>query len=270
MRLKAGVVLALLVSAAAAGANPPASSLRPVIKQDVFPVALSHFAPSRSIRPRLRPAQPTVRPSQSASLAQPLLNASKLKPQKKKEAKLTRTSSGQKIVRLCRDRSIQGTEVGRVPAKLRGCGVANAVKVYAVSGVRLSSPVVMDCDTAKTLNSWVDGGMSRAVGRTGGGVTKIQVAAGYACRTRNSRPGAKISEHGKGKAIDIGGFHLADGGRISVLKDWGRGKKGRILRKMHKSACGPFGTVLGPESDRFHKDHFHFDTARHRGGSYCR
>jgi hypothetical protein len=39
---------------------------------------------------------------------------------------------------------------------------------------------------------------------------------------------------------------------------------------MHKAACGPFGTVLGPNSNRFHQDHFHFDTARYRSGSYCR
>jgi len=39
---------------------------------------------------------------------------------------------------------------------------------------------------------------------------------------------------------------------------------------MHRAACGPFGTVLGPNADRFHQDHFHFDTARHRSGPYCR
>jgi hypothetical protein len=42
------------------------------------------------------------------------------------------------------------------------------------------------------------------------------------------------------------------------------------MRRMHRGACGPFGTVLGPEADRYHQDHFHFDTARYRSGSYCR
>jgi len=28
--------------------------------------------------------------------------------------------------------------------------------------------------------------------------------------------------------------------------------------------------VLGPEAARYHQDHFHFDTARYRSGSYCR
>jgi hypothetical protein len=42
------------------------------------------------------------------------------------------------------------------------------------------------------------------------------------------------------------------------------------MRRAHKTACGPFGTVLGPNADRYHQDHFHFDTARYRSGSYCR
>ena len=42
------------------------------------------------------------------------------------------------------------------------------------------------------------------------------------------------------------------------------------MRKMHRTACGPFGTVLGPDSDRFHRDHFHFDTAKYRSGPFCR
>ena len=104
----------------------------------------------------------------------------------------------------------------------------------------------------------------------GGGLSGLRVAAHYACRTRNHQPGALISEHGKGKAIDIAALQLRDGSEISVLDDWGQGPKGRVLRQVHRQACGPFGTVLGPESDRFHRDHFHFDTARHRGGPYCR
>ena len=104
----------------------------------------------------------------------------------------------------------------------------------------------------------------------GGGVAQIKVAAHYSCRTRNNRPGAKISEHGKGKAIDISGFRLRDGTEITVLKDYDSWQFGPALRRMRREACGPFGTVLGPGSDRYHNDHFHFDTARHRGGAYCR
>ncbi len=96
------------------------------------------------------------------------------------------------------------------------------------------------------------------------------VIFGYACRTRNSQPGARISEHAKGRAIDIAAFKLHDGNELSVQDDWGKGRRGRVLRRLHESACGPFGTVLGPKSDRHHQDHFHFDTASYRSGAYCR
>ncbi|GGE59357.1 hypothetical protein GCM10011517_28810 [Actibacterium pelagium] len=128
----------------------------------------------------------------------------------------------------------------------------------------------MDCDTAKALDRWVEKGAKPTVGRLGGGLGQINVIAGYSCRTRNNQAGAKISEHGKGRAIDISGITLANGKTISVLDGWKKRSDRKLLERLHKTACGPFGTVLGPKSDRYHKDHFHFDTARHRGGAYCK
>jgi hypothetical protein len=157
-----------------------------------------------------------------------------------------------------------------VPGRLRGCGIKDPVQIVAVSGVRLSQGSTMTCETAQALSTWVDRGLKPAVGRMGGGVESLRVAAHYSCRTRNNKTGAKISEHGKGKAIDISAIGLKDGSQLSVLKDWGGGRKGKALRKAHGAACGPFGTVLGPNADRYHRDHFHFDTARYRSGPYCR
>lgn len=171
---------------------------------------------------------------------------------------------------VCGDPDIQGTVVGRVSGRISGCGIENAVRIRSVKGIPLSREATIDCTTAKTLKAWVQHGLKPAVGATGGGVARIRVIADYACRTRNNQRGAKISEHGKGRAVDIAGFTLRDGSEISVLNDWNRGHHGKILRHLHGSACGPFGTVLGPESDRFHRDHFHFDTASYRNGSYCR
>jgi hypothetical protein len=101
-------------------------------------------------------------------------------------------------------------------------------------------------------------------------VVGLRVAAHYACRTRNNRPGARISEHGRGRAIDISGFTLESGETISVLHGWQKRKTRRKLKKIWRAACGPFSTVLGPEADRYHRDHFHLDVARHRNGAYCR
>ena len=85
------------------------------------------------------------------------------------------------------------------------------------------------------------------------------------CRTRNNVRGAKISGHGRGKAVDIAGFVFSDGKEWTVEHDYNK-----TIRKAQKAACGIFGTTLGPGSDGYHEDHLHFDTASYRNGSYCR
>jgi hypothetical protein len=170
---------------------------------------------------------------------------------------------------VCGDIDIQGTTVGSVVAKLPGCGAKNAVRVKSIAGVTLSQESVMTCETAAALKHWISKDVEKAFGR-GNRVVSLRVAAHYACRTRNNRPGAKISEHGRGKAIDISGFKLEDGTLVTVLDGWKARKTRKKLAKIWKAACGPFGTVLGPEADRHHRDHFHLDVARHRGGAYCR
>lgn len=147
------------------------------------------------------------------------------------------------------------------------CGIRDAYLVQSAAGVRLTQPAQLNLRTAEVLNAWLAREAIPIIGNRGGGLVAIQVAAHYACRTRNNRPGAKLSEHGKGNAIDISAFILADGTRLTVLNDW-NGSNARVMRRLHASACGPFGTVLGPNSDRFHQDHFHFDTANN--GPYCR
>lgn len=170
---------------------------------------------------------------------------------------------------LCGDPLLVGEPIGDIDG--RGvCGIEDAVKLRAVGHVTLSQPAMVECSTARALRTWLEKGAIPAVGERGGGVAGLRVAAHYACRTRNHQRGAKISEHGKGRAIDISAINLADGSAITVLEGWNSKADSAALRHMHKTACGPFGTVLGPNSDRFHRDHFHFDTAKYRNGSYCR
>jgi len=170
---------------------------------------------------------------------------------------------------VCGDLDIQGEVIAPVAGR-GGCGVAEPVRVRVVAGVRLSTRSVMDCTTARALKTWIEQGARPAVGGEGGGIASLRVVAHYACRTRNNQPGARLSEHARGRAIDIAGIGLRDGTEISVLRGWGSADDGAQLRRMHSAACGPFGTVLGPDANRWHRDHFHFDTARYRSGSYCR
>ena len=167
---------------------------------------------------------------------------------------------------VCGVPGIKGEALAPVIGRVKGCGVAQPVRVTSVDGVRLSQAAILDCDTAKALNTWVQRGLQPAFR---GQVTGLQVAGHYVCRTRNHRKGARLSEHSKGKAIDISGVVLSSGQSLSILRDW-RGRQGKAMKAAHKSACGIFGTTLGPGSDGMHEDHLHFDTARHRNGAYCR
>ena len=105
-----------------------------------------------------------------------------------------------------------------------------------------------------------------------GRVTGIRVAASYACRTRNSIPGAKLSEHAHGNAIDISAFEVSGVGWVDVGHTHRSSPRSRFLADVRKSACGPFTTVLGPGSDSYHSTHFHLDVIRRgKNGSslYC-
>ena len=170
---------------------------------------------------------------------------------------------------ICGDPAVQGVVLGAVPGRGR-CGIDSGVRVRSVAGVSLGPNATIDCPTARALKTWVERSAAPAVGNIGGGIESLRVVSHYSCRFRNSASSGKLSEHSFGRAIDIAGIGLKNGDEITVLTDWGRGARGRALSTMWRGACGPFGTVLGPNSNRFHADHFHFDTARYRSGSYCR
>lgn len=45
--------------------------------------------------------------------------------------------------------------------------------------------------------------------------------------------------------------------------------KAQFLRAAHRAACGVFGTVLGPEANSAHKNHFHLDMAERKVRIIC-
>ncbi len=276
------VILAMCFTPTLAEAGPLESSLRPVprptlsiVSDDVATFLPTVVAPGT--RPKLRPApmvstprdvvpaglvvpRPQPRPRGLAARAQDpekVTTAAVITPPSKS---LTKSKKGS----VCGDPSIKGEVLAPISARTKGCGVAEPVRVTSVDGVALSPPAIMDCTTAKALKTWVRKGLQPAFSKRTK-VVQIKVAAHYICRTRNNKPGEKISEHGKGRAIDISAIVLADGRVLSVSDDWGK-----TLRRVYKAACGIFGTTLGPGSDGYHEDHMHFDTARYRKGSYCR
>ena len=292
--------LAVFLSTAAIAVAERAESPRPEPRPasfaskavDASPVTyLVRVGYNAKVRPKPRPRksntievtrQKTVEVVRVASVTglgtsprpEPRKIRSRLQPKAVQTAALSVTrpkTKTSKIGKICGDKKIRGREVARVTGRLRGCGIADPVQVTEISGVRLSTASTMNCETARALKSWIETGLKPSVKKLGGGADTIKVAAHYSCRTRNNRKGAKLSEHGKGNAIDISAITLKNGATMTVLSGWNAKTQKKALRQMHAAACGPFTTVLGPNADRYHKDHFHFDVASHRGGGrYCR
>ena len=74
------------------------------------------------------------------------------------------------------------------------------------------------------LDAWLaDVVQPAAQARFGQQVAQINSMGSYACRGMNNQRGAQLSEHSFGNALDIGGFVLADGREITLVRDWTRG-----------------------------------------------
>ncbi len=183
-------------------------------------------------------------------------------PPTRKERRRKAREAASMVGAVCGVPAIKGEVIAPIQSKVGGCGVEEPVRVTSVAGVRLSQAATVDCSVATALNTWVGEVAQPAFD---GKLAEMQIAAHYICRSRNNVKGAKVSEHGKGRAIDISAFVLTDGKVLTVA-----GNYNRTLRRIYKAACGIFRTTLGPGSDGYHEDHFHFDTSARSGGAYCR
>ncbi len=256
------------------------------LENPVLSVSTSGQAAPLFLRPRFRPeglavvtAAVVVTPSVPAALSRSLRPEPRPALQRRAApeaevipAAVVRVLPGKQGVvgkkgSVCGDPSIRGQTIAPIIGRIRGCGVEEPVQVTSISGVKLSEAATIDCNTARALNAWVQQGLQPQF--SGDPVVQLQVAGHYVCRPRNNIKGGKISEHGKGKAIDISGFVLASGELVSIARDWRTKAEGRLIKAAHKAACGVFNTTLGPGSDGYHEDHLHFDTAGGRG-PYCR
>jgi hypothetical protein len=164
-----------------------------------------------------------------------------------------------------------GAKVEALPDRVfpNGCTATSSVKMVAI-GIPVTNLGAVKCSMAVPFVEWVQQAVqSAARDRLGTSVTRIESFGSFACRPVNNVEGGKLSEHGRANAVDIGGFVLADGRRISVKQGWnGPDADARaFLRQVHAAACRRFAIVLGPEANAFHQDHLHFDMG---SGRYCR
>ncbi|HXF53950.1 MAG TPA: extensin family protein [Hyphomicrobiaceae bacterium] len=157
------------------------------------------------------------------------------------------------------------------------CGALQPFEMWAAANgrVALEPRALLRCNMIPAVERWVQGVVEPAARyyyRVP--VVGLKVVGSYSCRPINNQYGGKLSEHGHANAIDIAEFRLADGRRVSVREGWyGDPRDRAFLRSVHSGACREFTTVLGPDNDRFHHDHFHLDLAR-RGSDgnerYCK
>lgn len=146
-----------------------------------------------------------------------------------------------------------------------GCGFMNAVKVRRTT-LEVGEPFVLSCRAAVSLALWERHVLQpMAHSMLGTSVRRLQHYGSYACRNAYGREGGPRSQHATADALDVAGFVLKDGRRITVAGDWARDdEKSRFLRAVHDGACGFFDGVLGPAYNAAHADHFHFERGPHR------
>ncbi len=153
-----------------------------------------------------------------------------------------------------------------------GCSTLNTVQLSSLrsdnASLALANLGPVTCPLANSFAGWARYGVDRAARvYLGSELARIETFGSYNCR--NVGGSGRRSAHATANAVDVSAFVLADGRRISVKGDWSGGSREerQFLRVIHESACKRFGTVLGPEYNSAHEDHFHLEQGNQ---SFCR
>jgi hypothetical protein len=155
-----------------------------------------------------------------------------------------------------------------LPSPLPSLGPARPPVAAASMPVEVRPAATLACPIVSALDQWIAAAVQPAARKWfGQPVAEIKQISAYSCRGMNGQPGAHISEHAFGNALDIAAFVLADGHRITVKDGWrGSPEEQGFLRDVQGAACDQFTTVLAPGSNRFHYDHIHVDLMRRASG----
>ena len=167
----------------------------------------------------------------------------------------------------------EGVDFRTLPAQDfgRGCGLYGAVQLTDI-GVPVTGVTAMRCGNARAFAAWVRNAVAPAAWQMlGSPLARLEGMGTYACRnivgTRGM--GDRRSGHALANAVDIGGFVLKDGRRITILNDWNSADPAvhRFLRTIRDSACKRWGTVLSPDYNAAHRNHLHLEDDNAR---FCR
>jgi hypothetical protein len=204
-----------------------------------------------------------------AAVGEPLSNLVPLPPERPAEANV---DAAEIVPSPCRVALETIAQIVPLPERKGpgACGGADMVSLEAVklgggAPVTISPPAELRCEMATQMAKWIRDEAAPVFAPSR--LTGILNYDSYECRGRNRVAGAKVSEHGKGNALDIRAFVLAGNKTVSPV-DY---RVPHELRENLKaSACKFFTTILGPGSDGYHEQHIHFDIAeRHNGYRIC-
>ncbi len=156
----------------------------------------------------------------------------------------------------------------------QGCTNLNTVQLASVpsdqSRLTIGNIGPVTCEVGEVFAAWARYGVDRAARQIlGSPLARIETFGSYSCR--DVAGSGRRSAHATAAAIDVSGFVLADGRRISVEEDWNGGdaQERAFLRTVHQSACKRFDTVLGPDYNSAHENHLHVEGVIGTK-SYCR
>lgn len=180
--------------------------------------------------------------------------------------------TGWKLARLREDPQLCLATLGRTdlaftPAPDRpmrqGCGYQDAVRVDP-PGQGARDSFVVTCGLAAAWVLFLRHAVQPAAAEhLGTEVARVETLGTYNCRDIGGGLGETLrrrSQHATANAIDVSGFVLADGRRITLLRHWdGEGAEARFLRAVRDRSCRFFRVVLGPDYNTAHADHFHLD-----------
>ncbi len=168
------------------------------------------------------------------------------------------------------DRGVQTRPAVAPPAarSLPALGPRRDPRVTASVPVEVKPAATLACPIVSALDRWIAEAVQPAAHKWfGQPVAEIRQISAYSCRGMNGQPGARISEHAFGNALDIAAFVLADGTRITIKKGWhASAEEQGFLRDVQGAACDQFTTVLAPGSNKYHYDHIHVDLMRRASG----
>jgi hypothetical protein len=148
------------------------------------------------------------------------------------------------------------------------CGASDVVRLEGImmpnsALVTVMPTATLRCPMAEAVAQWVRSDLGPAMAELESPLAAITTHGSYECRGRNNAVGAKISEHGRGNALDLGPVRLANGSMVDLSK---RSTPRLFRQRVRDAACRRFTTVLGPGSDPYHAEHIHVDLAERTHG----